>query len=175
MRKLLALGLLAVAVPTLGCGYALAGRGSYLPGHIKVVGIPPLENRTAVTRLDTALTDKLRAEFIGRGKFTPSNDANGADAIVRGEIVAFSRQTAALNAQQLASRYLVTVVLKVALIDAKSNEVLWSNDALTFRDEYQFGSASGGEATLLDQERGTMDRIATDISRTVVSAMLEAF
>ena len=49
-----------------GCGYALAGRGSFLPSDIRVVGIPLLENRTPVARLDQIFTEKIRTEFIER-------------------------------------------------------------------------------------------------------------
>src|SRR6185503_9558806 len=31
-----------------GCGYALAGRGSFLPSYIRVIGIPTFANRTTI-------------------------------------------------------------------------------------------------------------------------------
>ena len=31
-----------------GCGYALAGRGAFLPDYIKTIGIPAFANRTTV-------------------------------------------------------------------------------------------------------------------------------
>jgi len=170
---LAALAILAMAGSASGCGYALAGRGSYLPSYIKTVSIPPLENRTNVSRLETIFTDRIRAEFIGRGK--SKLDETGAQAMVKGEVIGFSLQTAGLNAQQLSSRYLVTVVLKVSFIDVTKNEVLWSNDALTFRDEYQFAAGGINQAVLLDEYRSTAERIATDASRTIVTAILEAF
>jgi hypothetical protein len=175
------IGLLTVVVTVLagasaGCGYSLAGRGSYLPSYIKVVAIPTLENRTPYSRVETILTDKIRGEFIGKNKYTIINEAAGADAVVRGEIIAFNAQTAGLNEQQLSSRYLVTVVLKVSFIETKTNAVLWSNDALTFRDEYQFSSAGGvNGSTLVDQQPTTVDRIAADAARTIVTAIVEAF
>jgi len=56
--------------------------------------------------------------------------------------------------------------------------VLWSNDSLTFREEYELatrGSTAIEGAVFLDQERSSFDRIANDIARTVVTAILEAF
>ena len=58
-----------------GCGYSLAGRGSFLPDYIKTIGIPMFANRTAVFNLETQLTEKVRAEFIGRGKYKILPDA----------------------------------------------------------------------------------------------------
>ena len=138
--------------------------------------MPTFANHTVVFNLETMLTQKVRSEFIGRGKYQVINEATGADAVVRGEIVAFNAQRAGLNEQQLSSRYLVTVILKVSFIETKTNTVLWSNDALTFRDEYQSSSTGGvNSSTLVDQERTTVDRIATDAARTIVTAIVEAF
>lgn len=176
MRACVAVAMLAMAGAASGCGYALAGRGSYLPKDIKTVAIPPLENRTNVSRLETILTDRIRTEFIGRNRqYKVVTEEAGADAVLRAELIGFSTQTAGLNAQQLSNRLLVTIVVKASFIDLRENKVLWSNDALTFRDEYQFAAAGVSAATLIDQERSTVDRIATDAARTVVTAILEAF
>ena len=42
-----AVALAALAVSVSGCGYSLAGRGSFLPPELKSIGIPPFVNRTA--------------------------------------------------------------------------------------------------------------------------------
>ena len=102
MRACVAVAMLAMAGAASGCGYALAGRGSYLPKDIKTVAIPPLENRTNVSRLETILTDRIRTEFIGRNRqYKVVTEEAGADAVLRAELIGFSTQTAGLNAQQL--------------------------------------------------------------------------
>ena len=35
----------AASLPLSGCGYALAGRGSFLPAYIQTIGIPQFGNR----------------------------------------------------------------------------------------------------------------------------------
>jgi hypothetical protein len=172
--------LVMMAAISSGCGYALDVRGSFLPSSIKTVGIPLLENRTPVSRVEQILTDRIRNEFIGRGKYNVLHEETGADAVLRGEILGFNFQTTGLNQQQLSSRYLVTIVVKVSFIDLnavdKTKEVLWSNDALTFRDEYDLASAGGvNGATFVDQEKSAFDRIANDAARTIVTAIMEAF
>ena len=166
---------ITIAIAALsGCGYALAGRGSFLPSHIKAINIPQVENKTSVSRIELAITEKIRSEFIGRGKYQTPPDASAADAVLQGEIVAITSQVAGTTAQQLASRYLVTVVLKVTLTDVRTREVLWSNDPLTIRDEYDLVGGIDG-ATFVDQQRGMVERIATDVARAVVTAIAEAF
>ena len=169
---------IALATAASGCGYALAGRGSFLPADIRVVGIPLLENRTTTQRIDQIFTDKIRSEFIERGKYNIVYTSGGVDAVLSGAITGLLIQPVGLNNQQLASRHSFTVTMRVQFTDARSGEVLWSNEALTFREEYDLRTASNGQvegAVLLEQEGPAFDRLATDLARHVVSTILEAF
>jgi hypothetical protein len=169
---------LLLALASSGCGYALAGRGSFLPAYIRVVGIPQLQNQSTFFQVEQVLTEKIRTEFIGRGKYAVIPETAGADAIVSGAVTSMTVQPISFNEQQFASRYLITMTMRVEFVDARTTQVLWSDPALTFREEYELSTRSnvalqGGE--FLTQERSSFDRIATDVSRTVVTAILEAF
>jgi len=169
--------LAALAGP--GCGYSLAGRGSFLPASIRVVAIPTLENRTTIPRVEQLLTDKVRTEFIGRGnKYEVVPTTAGADAILSGAILSIIIQPVGFTDQQLASRQLFTVTMRVQFTDARTNEVLWSNEALTFREEYEMqtkGNSNVDSTVLLEQEGPAFERLSIDLARSVVSAILEAF
>ena len=170
--------MMALALLTSGCGYALAGRGSFLPAYIRVVGIPPLENRTAFFQVEQVLTEKIRTEFIGRGKYSVVSSATGAHAVLSGAITAITVTPVGFTEQQLSSRYLFTLTMRVQFVDATTNMTLWSNEALTFREEVDLSTRSNTAlegAQFLDQERTSFERIAPDVARTVVSAILEAF
>ena len=69
-----------------GCGYALAGRGSFLPAYINVIGIPQFTNVTPYEVIDQVFTERVRSEFIGRGKYRVLPQATGVDAVLSGEI-----------------------------------------------------------------------------------------
>ncbi len=162
-----------------GCGYALAGRGSTLPATIKTIGIPLFTNRTTVFNLETTLTQKVRAEFIGRGKYDILPEATGVDGLLTGEVTAVSIQPASINANQLASRYAITMVARVELKDTKTNMVLWDNPSLVFRQEYDAtGTQTGGAvdpAAYFGQDTNALERLSTDFAKSIVSAILEAF
>lgn len=161
-----------------GCGYALAGRGSFLPDYIRVVGIPQLQNASTFFQVEQVLTEKIRTEFIGRGKYTVVPDVAGADAVLSGAITSITVQPVGFTEQQLASRYLFTLTMKVAFTDSMTGMILWSNDLLTFREEYELTTRSNTAlegASFLSQERSSFDRISNDVARTVVTAILEAF
>jgi hypothetical protein len=168
--------IVALALGTASCGYALAGRGSFLPEYIRVVGIPPIENRTTIGQVDQILTDAIRTEFIGRGKYDVRPGPAGAQAVLAGSITSITLQPVGFTQQQLATRYLLTMTMRVQFTDATTSEVLWSNDSLTFREEYDIRGNPAVEGTgVLDQDRVLLERIADDAARTVVTAILEAF
>jgi hypothetical protein len=177
-NRLAASLIVLLSLTSSGCGYALAGRGSFLPAYIRVVGIPQLQNQSTFFQVEQVLTEKIRTEFIGRGKYAVIPEAAGADAVVSGAVTSMTVQPISFTEQQFASRYLITMTMRVEFVDARTTQVLWSNPSLTFREEYDLTTRSnvalqGSE--FLTQERSSFDRIATDVSRTVVTAILEAF
>jgi hypothetical protein len=177
VRKVLFVVTLGVALASAGCGYALAGRGSFLPTDIRVVGIPQLVNRTTYFDVETILTQKIRNEFIGRGKYRVVPEATGADAVLIAEITSITLSPVAFTTTQLASRYQFVLTMKVDFTDNRVNKSLWANDALSFTGEYDLTSTAGdvNASTFVDQQRSSFDRIATDVARTVVTAIVEAF
>jgi Lipopolysaccharide-assembly len=165
------------AVLSSGCGYSLAGRGSFLPAYIKTIGIPTFTNRTTVFNLETLLTDRVRSEFIGRGKYTILPQATGVDALLTGEVTSVVLQPASFTGSQQASRYVLTMSARIELKDMQSNTVLWENPSLVFRQEYE--AAGGANATdpnaFFNQQANALERVSSEFARTIVSAILEAF
>ena len=164
-------------VSALGCGYALAGRGSFLPAYIKTIGIPTFTNRTTVFNLETMLSQKVRSEFIGRGKYQVLPQADGVDALLTGEVTAVSITPASFNPQQLASRYAITMIARIELRDLRENKVLWENPGVMFRQEYEATSGRNAvdPASFFQQDTNALERMSTEFARTIVSAILEAF
>lgn len=158
-----------------GCGYALAGRGSFLPEYIRTVSIPEFEDRSEALGVAEVLTRQVRVEFINRGKYDLVTEPAGADAVLQGEVLAVTSDPVAFDDQQLGSRYLFTITMRVSFVENRTGEPLWSNDALTFREEYERAAGGADSAALLDQESGSLERIATDVARSVVTSILEAF
>jgi hypothetical protein len=170
---LLIMALLAQA----GCGYTLAGRGSFLPDYIHRIGVPLFTNRTPVFDVERRVTERVRTEFIGRGKYTVIPDTTGVDAVLTGTITNISVAPAAITENAQASRYVLTLVANVEFKDLKSNKVLWSNPSMQFREEYEVTTATNAldPNAFFGQDTNALDRLATEFARSVVSAILEAF
>ena len=178
MRTFAKLALMVLlAANAAGCGYTLAGRGSFLPSYIKVIGIPEFANNTPFFEVEQLFSDKVRSELIGRGKYSVVPRDTGVDAVVKGTIVSLSLAPANFNQQQQATRYVILIQTSIQFIDLKTNKVLWENQRMTFREEYDLPpeTQAGDPAAFFGQSSNAMQRVATDFARTVISAILEAF
>jgi hypothetical protein len=160
-----------------GCGYALAGRGSSLPDHIRIIGVPLFKNTTPVFDLDRTLTERVRTELQGRGRYRVEPSATGVDAVVEATITSVLLTPSSRDQSGQASRYDITITASVSFKDVKSGKEIWANPGLSFRDEYPITNATSARdvAAFFGQETSAVSRLATDFARTVVSAMLEAF
>jgi hypothetical protein len=170
-----------LAVTTSACGYSLAGRGSFLPEYIRTIAVPVFVNNTRVFEVEQRLTEAVRREFIGRGKYKIVPDATGADALLKGEISSITLAPTSFTAERQATRYAVSVLIKVELRDLKSDKVLWENPSLEFREEYELATIAAGAGGVADasvffgQASNALDRMTASFARTVVTAILEAF
>jgi hypothetical protein len=178
MRRLFSLLVLVLlAAASSSCGYALAGRGSFLPAYIQTIGIPQFVNTTPVYEIEQVFTERVRTEFINRGKYKVLPTATGVDAVLSGEILTIQIAPASFTDQQQASRYIFTVTAKIECRDLKTNNVLWENPQWVFRDEYEASAAVDAldPNAFLGQEVNALERVGSEFAKSVVSAILEAF
>ena len=175
--RVLASTMLLTSLIGTGCGYALAGRGAFLPDSIKTIGIPSFTNTSTVFNFETLLTQKVRGEFIGRGKFKILPQATDVDAVLTGIVTSVTITPTSFSAVQLASRYGITMVASMELRDLQENKVLWSNASLVFRQEYDAQSSRNAldPAAFFSQDVNALERMSSEFARSIVSAILEAF
>lgn len=163
-----------VALP--GCGYSLAGRGAFLPAYIQTIGVPTFGNNTAVYDMERVVTERVRSEFIGRGRYRVFPTREGHDALLIGEISSIVSVPSAVNAQQQATKYALILTAKIEFRDMRADKILWENPALQFREEFDVSNALVADpAAFFGQDVNARDRLAQEFARSVVSAILEAF
>jgi Lipopolysaccharide-assembly len=167
---------LAVLLAHTGCGYSLAGRGSFLPAYIQRIGVPQFENATTVFDLGRIVTERVRSEFIGRGKYTIVPEATGVDALLTGTINSVSLNPVAFNQQNQATRYALVLSASVEFKDLRANKVLWTNASMQYREEFTLDPTRATDTPgFLGQDVNARDRMANEFARALVSAILEAF
>jgi hypothetical protein len=166
-----------VAAAQAACGYNLAGRGNFLPSYIRVIGIPVFTNNTSVYDIEQLFTQRVRSEFLGRGRYQVLALAEGADAVLSGTVTGLSLEPSGFNENNQATRYIVRVQLKVEFKDVKANKLIWENPSLEILDEYDLTTGTGAldASAFLGQNRAAADRIADTVARRTVSSILEAF
>ncbi|MGH9408163.1 MAG: LPS assembly lipoprotein LptE [Vicinamibacterales bacterium] len=169
---------LLLAASTSGCGYSLAGHGTFLPAYIKRIGIPAFANNSTVTQFNVEqnVTQKVRAEFIGRGKYQIVPDSTGVDALLTGTISSITFVPAAFNTQQQATRYALTLTAQVVFKDLTTDKVLWQNPSMQYREEFDVSTSSTPDpAAFFGQNANALDRMSSEFAHALVSAILEAF
>jgi hypothetical protein len=171
--------LVLVVLSGSGCGYSLAGRGSFLPSYIKVISVPQFTNNTPVFEIERTLTEHVRAELIGRGRYRVESDrTRPSDAVLTGEILHIGIGPAAFDAQQRATQLNIVVVAKIEFRDLKTDKVLWSHPALPITERYDVTSPNPSLPTVdtfLGQNANAVQRLSTEFARAVVAAILESF
>ena len=163
-----ALGLVLVALVLAGCGYST--RGS-LPDHIKTVAVPIFKNRTLEPGVDSAITSGVVNAFSsgGRVKVVPIDEA---DAILQGEVVAYSLDGLAFDQNANVRAYRLRLVLNVEFRDVRKSELLWRQEGLSETSDFQ---VQGAVSDTIARGRGAVSQAAAEIGRKVVNLALDRF
>jgi outer membrane lipopolysaccharide assembly protein LptE/RlpB len=154
------------------CGYNLAGRGTFLPERIKVLGIPPFDSAIPRATVSEKLTAAVTREFVSRGRYKVVPGTGGADAVLTGNVTGFLTTPIAFDDQGRATRAVLTVTAGVTLRDVREGQVLYENPAFQFRSELELGENT---QDFYDPESEAVDEIARNFARSLVATMSEGF
>lgn len=156
-----------------GCGYHVAGRGSRLPEEMRTIAVVAFENRTTRHRIEQRLTEAVIHEFLARTKYRIVSTEKDADAVLKGEVTAIDSAAVLFDTNTgRATTMLVTVRMKVRLLEHPSGKVLYENNEFLFREEYEI---STDVASFFEEQEPALERLARDFAATLVSAILENF
>ncbi len=161
--------LLGVVLAAGGCGYSL--RPS-LPGNIKTVHIPVLENKTQEPGIEDFITQALTQALVTSGVARIARSAEEADATLEGSIVEYSLTSLAFDRSANATQYRLQIGLALALRDRRSGKVVWQQDRISERADFP---VAGQVTTTLVREQDAVRRAAVDISRAIMSLAFEGF
>lgn len=160
---------------TAACGYALVGRGSFLPESVKRVSFPTFKNSTPRVGLEQRLSKAVASELASRGRFSVSAREGDGDAQLAGEITSFSLYPVAADSLGRATQYQIQIVVKVSLTQLPDGKVIWKNDAYTFRENYDVAAGNVSAANFSDLENVAVDAEADRFAQSLVTSILEGF
>lgn len=167
------------ALPLLtGCGYHAAGPATHLPASVRTLAVPIFATHVRAYRTEMAFTQATIRELNTRTRYRilTASDADSssapADASLHGTIL--TQSIAPLTYDPISgqtSSYLVTISAKVVLT-AQDGRILYQNDALPFREQFQSTQDLGG---FIQEDSPAVRRLARDFAHALVSDMLESF
>lgn len=156
-----------------GCGYHVGGTADMVPKGIQSIAVPPFANSTTHYQLTDQLPVAISREFMARTRFHMDNDANSADAVLKGSInrvgaypVISDPISAKATTMQLSAN------VSVELVERATGKVLYANKSLDVRSYYQIAI---DPHQYFDESGPALDRLTREIAASVVSAVVENF
>ncbi len=153
--------------------YKPVGRGDGLPKHIKTFAVPPFQNPSLRFKVEQRFTSAVVEETLRRARaLRVVSTAEDADAVMLGTIKAFNYRPVGLDDLGRARVFEVAVTVAVTVKDQTKNKILFDNQNLVFRGEYEI---AGDPKTFFSEEGPATDRIARDFAKSVMTTILEGF
>lgn len=165
--------IIALILGALGCGYHVAGHASEVPSTWHTLAVPIFTNHTPAYRIEDRITNSVIHEFLARTKYHIVPAEAGADAVLHGDIINIEAVPLLFDASSgHVTAMLVTLRLKVTLVDETSQKVVYRNDNFVFRNEYEISS---DVTKFFQEEDPALGRMSRDFASDLVSRVLEGF
>jgi outer membrane lipopolysaccharide assembly protein LptE/RlpB len=155
------------------CGYHVVGRNSSLPSGWKTIAVPAFTNRTTHYRIEQVFTAAVIREFLARTSYKIVQNEQAADGILHGEVLTIETSPILFDATTgQVTTMLVTVHAKISLVTRADEKVVFNNDDLVFREEYQI---SGDAKNFFEEQNPALSRMSREFAARVVGDVVEGF
>jgi len=156
-----------------GCGYHTVGAATHIPANVRTIAVPVFATHAQAYHTEMALTQAVVRELNTRTRYRVLTDASAdADATLSGTILTQTPMPLTYDSTSgETSSYLLTITVKVVLT-ARDGRVLYRNDALSYREQYQSTQDLTGS---IREDPAAVNRLARDFAHTLVGDMLESF
>jgi len=172
-QSLPGIALVLAAMLLTSCGYHVVGRTSALPSGWKTIAVAAFTNRTTHYRIEQRFTAAVIREFLARTSYKIVQNEEAADGILHGEVLTIETSPILFDATTgQVTTMLVTVHAKVSLVSRSDEKVIFKNDDLVFREEYQI---SGDVTSFFEEQNPALDRMSREFAARVVGDVVEGF
>lgn len=165
--------LAAVALFTASCGYHVGGKADTVPKSVETIAVMPFTNGSNRYKLPAKIQQAISRELVSRTRFRVVRDPAAADAVLEGGMgnvntypVVFDPATNKTTVVQ------ISVVVQAKLTDRKTGKVLYERPLSAIVNNYEISLYAN---QYFDESELALDRVSTDLARTIVSGMLENF
>jgi outer membrane lipopolysaccharide assembly protein LptE/RlpB len=165
----------ALALTLAACGYHTAGHADLMPKTIHSVCVPAFKNASSRYKLSDQMPEAIAREFIARTRYSIISDCTQADAVLNGTVLNYlAGQTVVDSASTIgrATAADIHVILTITFTERATGKVLYSNTNFDARERYEIGV---DPIAYFEESDAALKRVATQLSRQVVSAILNKF
>lgn len=165
--------LLFGAAALVSCGYHVGGKADMIPQSIQSIAIPSFKTVTTKYRLVDVLPEQISQEFRSRSRFRIEKDESVADAVLTGtvnNVILYPVVSDPTTGKATSIR--IVVFLTVKLTDRKTSKVLYSKLNWGITEDY---AEAVDPHQFFDESGAAYDRLCRDVSRDLVSSILENF
>ena len=163
----------AAAFVLSACGYHIGGQASLLPKDTHTIAIAPFGNVSIRYALSNYLAASVSREFISRTRYRIISDPGKADVVLYGAVANMTQGGSSLydNNTGRTTAGQVAVWIQFKLVD-HTGKVLIEKPSLLFTQPYEISTKN---TQYFDESEAALQRLSTDVAKTVVSAILEQF
>ena len=154
------------------CGYHVTGTANALPPAIHTISIASFKNVTTQYKVSDLLARAVTREFISRTRYRITADDREADAILTGAVVNFVSYPTIFDPVQGRATGITAIVTVAVTLRDRSGKVLYTRPNFETRERYEI---SVDPKNYFDESEPALQRLAQDVARSLVSAILENF
>ncbi len=166
--------LFLLAALTAGCGYRVAsGRSPILPQQVKTIAVPVFTNQTFEYKIEQSLTAAVIHELLTRTRYRVQSSTEKSDAIVRGIVTSISSGAIEFDPNTgRTTKVLITVGVRVSVVDSKTGQLLRNASDMVFREPYELSS---DPTTYFAEGSPAVARLSRDVAASLVSTIVNDF
>jgi hypothetical protein len=166
--------LVAASLSLGSCGYHVAGQANLVPKTVHTIAVPPFTNATVRYKLSDLLPEAISRELISRTKYQIVNDPTQADAVLRGTVLNYLAYPTLIDQKSgRTSGLQINVRLDVSLVERSTGKVIYSRPNFEVHQRYELSVTNNVQ--YFDESGAALERLSKDVSRDVVSSILDNF
>lgn len=119
-----------------GCGYALIGQQTKVPGNISSVAVGEFRNDSHQEGLGKTLAFAVEREFYEHGSLALREHPSEGEGVISGTIREFKTRPVAFNSSDEALEYEAKLVLDVVLTRQSDGAILWRGKRMVAIEDY---------------------------------------
>lgn len=156
------------------CGYRLAGTSSVLPDHVKIIAVVSFANQTERPEIEQRVTEAVARELSRRGRYEVVADPAKADAVLAGTVTSYRTIPVEFTTEGREARTEATLTIQATLRETASDEILWSQSGLIFKEQFDVTEESRNEGFIY-LESLALDALARGVAGVLATSMFEGF